>query len=356
MPDLFPPTLPLAPAEESADTAVLKTRFVADLEANEKLTGIFLCKAKELRLKKSGEPFLSLVLSDRTGDLDAKMWDNVEEVQDSFERDHFLKVRGTVLLFRNKPQLQIHKLRRVEESEIRLADFLPTTRCDVDAMFAELLGYVRAVEQPPLRDLLLSLLEDETVAHEYKRAPAAKTLHHAFFGGLLEHVLSLCRMATLVVQNYPRLDRDLLIAGVVLHDLGKIFELSYERSFSYTSEGQLLGHMVLVLELLHRKIAALPDFPRPLQVVLEHLIISHHGRYEFGSPKLPMFPEALVLHYLDDLDSKMQSMYAQLDRDRQVTAAFTDFNYSLDRPLLKLDRYLATIPGPTVAATDEETP
>ena len=316
-----------------------KTRFVADLTADERLTSIFLVKQKEVRLKKSGDPYLSLLLSDRTGELDAKMWDNLDDVQETFERDDFVKVRGVVVVFRNKPQLQIHKLRRVEESALELADFLPATKQDVAAMFAEARGYIEEFANPHLKALLNAIFDDPEIAARYRRAPAAKSLHHAFFGGLLEHVCSLCRLAKLVSQNYPNIDRDLLIAGILLHDLGKIYELSYVRSFAYTTEGQLLGHMVQVLEILHRKLAALPEFPRSLQVALEHLIISHHGKYEFGSPKLPMFPEALLLHQLDDMDSKMQAMIGLLERDRSIEGDWTSFSPSLERPLLKLEQW-----------------
>jgi len=318
-----------------------KTRFVSELEADERLTSIFLVKQKDVRLKKSGDPYLSLLLGDRTGELDAKMWDNIEEVQETFDRDDFVKVRGVVVMFRNRPQLQVHKLRRVDEREIEMGDYLPATQANVDEMFAEVLGYVQAFRNEHLKALLLAILNDPEIAGRYRRAPAAKSLHHAFFGGLLEHVCSLCRLARLVTQNYPgQIDLDLLLSGVVLHDIGKIHELSYTRSFSYTTEGQLLGHMMLALEMVHSKLRDLPEFPRTLQVLLEHMIISHHGRYEYGSPKLPMFPEALLLHQLDDLDSKMQTMQGTLQRDHQTEGEWTGYNPALERPLLKVDAWL----------------
>ena len=186
-----------------------------------------------------------------------------------------------------------------------------------------------------------------------RQAPAAKTLHHAYIGGLLEHILSLCRLAKLVLQNYPGLDEDLVIAGVLLHDLGKIYELSYARSFGYTSDGQLLGHMILEIEILHKKLADMPDFPRPLQTLLEHLIISHHGQYEFGSPKLPMFPEALLLHYIDDLDSKLQGMQTLIAKEAALEGDWTGFLPSLGRPLLKVSKFLENAPEAAPAAETE---
>lgn len=333
-----------APNQPAAEP--LKARFVADLEANERVTAAFLVKHKELRLKKDGEPYLSLVLGDRTGEIEAKMWDGVAEIEAGFERDDFVKVRATVGVYRDRLQLTIQKLRRVAESEVTLADYLPATSEDVEAMFAEVRGYAAACRDAHLRALCLAVLDDPAIAARLKRAPAAKTLHHAFFGGLLEHVRSLCRAARLIVQNYPSVNEDLLLAGILWHDLGKIEELSYERSFAYTSEGQLLGHMVLALQMLHQQLARLPDFPRPLQVALEHLIISHHGRYEFGSPKLPMFAEAVLLHFLDDLDSKMQAIAQQQRRDGAQPGAWTGYNASLERALLHLDRWLATPAAP----------
>lgn len=332
-----------------------KTRFVAELQEDERVTSIFLVKQKDVRLKKTGDPYLSMVLGDRTGELDAKMWDNIEEVQDTFERDDFVKVRGVVVMFRNRPQLQVQKLRRMDEREIEMGDYLPATRANVDEMFAEVLGLVQAFQNQHLKALLLTLLTDEEIAARYRRAPAAKSLHHAFFGGLLEHVCSLCRLARLVAQNYPgQIDLELLLSGIVLHDIGKIEELSYTRSFSYTTEGQLLGHMMIALEMVHRKLRDLPEFPRPLQVLLEHMIISHHGRYEYGSAKLPMFPEAMLLHQLDDLDSKMQTMQGSFERDQSIEGEWTGYNAALERPLLKVDRWLNREAAPPATAKQTE--
>jgi 3'-5' exoribonuclease len=177
-------------------------------------------------------------------------------------------------------------------------------------------------------------------------------MHHAYLGGLLEHVVSLMKLCDLVVRNYPEIDRDLLLTGAFLHDIGKIYELSYERSFSYTTRGQLLGHMIIELEMLQDKVARVPGFPERLKTLVEHLIISHHGQYEFGSPKLPMFPEALMLHYLDDLDSKMESMRSHLARDPNE-GEWTGYNPSLSRTLLKARQFLE---GKSEPAGEDTTP
>jgi 3'-5' exoribonuclease len=200
-------------------------------------------------------------------------------------------------------------------------------------------------------------MADPEIAAAYRNAPAAKTLHHAFIGGLLDHVVSLCRSCDLVCRNYPQVNRDLLLSGAFLHDIGKIHELTYNRSFSYTTRGQLLGHMVIELEMLQAKLALVPGFPPELKAMLEHLIISHHGQYEFGSPKLPMFPEALVLHYMDDLDSKMESMRAHFEREGDLESPWTSYNASLGRPLLNTAKFLApkkTPPANSSPSLEEE--
>ena len=195
-------------------------------------------------------------------------------------------------------------------------------------------------------------MNDPELAAAYRQAPAAKTLHHAYIGGLLDHVVSLFRSCDLICRNYPQVNRDLVLAGAFLHDIGKIHELTYNRSFSYSTRGQLLGHMIIELEMLQNKLKNVPDFPPRTQNPLEHLIISHHGQYDFGSPKLPMFPEALMLHYLDDLDSKMESMRAHFEREAGVDSAWTSYNGSLGRPLLNTNKFLSPTRPPSLATED----
>jgi 3'-5' exoribonuclease len=190
-----------------------------------------------------------------------------------------------------------------------------------------------------LKALLNAMLDDPDIALRYRRAPAAKQIHHAYLGGLIEHVLSLCALGRLIAPHYPHVDRDLLLTGVVLHDIGKIYELNYERGFSYSTEGQLIGHISIGLRMVGDKLRALPDFPPPLRSLVEHMILSHHGKLEFGSPKVPQFPEALLLHYLDDLDSKMECMRALIANDRQVEGCFTSYSPALERSVLKVERY-----------------
>ncbi|MBI4464742.1 MAG: HD domain-containing protein [Acidobacteria bacterium] len=318
----------------------MKEIYVRDLKPNQIIIASFLVHSKELRFRKTGEGYLALALADKTGEVEAKMWEDVEQVHSTFERDDFVKVKGAVQLYRNRPQLTVHKLRRLEEQEVDLADFFPRAERDPQEMWQELEQVVEGLENPWLKALLNKILSDPEIAERLKVAPAAKSLHHAYLGGLLEHILSLCRLCQLVLQNYSGLDRDLLLTGAVLHDLGKIHELSYPRSFQYTTEGQLLGHMILELEIVHRAVASIPEFPRRWQTLVEHLIISHHGEYAFGSPKLPMFPEALLLHYLDNMDSKLQNMQALLSREPAPEGDWVGFVPSLGRPLLHLQKFL----------------
>ncbi len=318
----------------------MKSPYVNEIEPNKVITTSFLVHSKEIRQKKgSSEFYLSLLLADRTGELDARMFDNVSEALDTFERDDFVKVKGLIQIFHNRPQLTIHKVRRMDDSEIDFADYFPSSQRDPEEMWKELRGVVAGIGNAHLKALLCAMLDDPDIALRYRRAPAAKQIHHAYLGGLIEHVLSLCALGRLIAPHYPHVDRDLLLTGVVLHDIGKIYELNYERGFSYSTEGQLIGHISIGLRMVGDKLRALPDFPAPLRSLVEHMILSHHGKLEFGSPKVPQFPEALLLHYLDDLDSKMECMRALVANDRQVEGCFTTYSPALERSVLKVDRF-----------------
>ena len=270
----------------------MKDFYIRDAAAqeNKPIVSSFLVSSKQVKSKKSGEPYLDLMLADRTGHIGAKMWDNVAEVEGTFAQDAILKIKGVVNKYNGRWQLTIHKLRKMEDSEIDFSDFLPKTDKDVDQLWKTLGEFVASIQDIHLRRLLEAFMADPKIEAGYKNAPAAKTLHHAFIGGLLDHVVSLFRSCDLVLRNYPNVNRDLVLTGAFLHDIGKIYELSYSRSFGYTTDGQLLGHMIIELEMLHEKIKLVPGFPVEMKTLIEHLIISHHGQYEFGSPKLPMFP------------------------------------------------------------------
>jgi 3'-5' exoribonuclease len=313
----------------------MKALFVDGLVPNEPVTTQFLVVSKEIRQKKTGEPYLTLHLADRTGEIEAKMWDNVVEVMHTFDRDHFVKVKGLPQVYQNRSQFVIHKLRRLEDHEVDFGDFFPCSERNPDEMFAELTEMIAGMQNPHLRTLLQKIFADPALASAYKLAPAAKSIHHACRGGLLEHVLSLAALARFMASHYPEIDLDLLLTGVILHDIGKVEELTYARSFGYSAEGQLLGHIVLGLRYVGATCDQLPEFPARLRMLVEHMVISHHGELEFGSPKLPMFPEALLLHQLDNLDSKMNTMRNAFRRDAALESEFTGWVAPLERVLLK---------------------
>lgn len=321
----------------------MKDFYICDCarQENKVITSTFVVVVKQIKPKKTGEPYLALTLGDRSGQLEAKMWDNVDDVLEAFEQDDFLKVKGLINKYKNRFQLTVHKLRKLGEAEIDYSDYLPKTTKNIDELWQTLVGFVSTFRNPHLRALVQAFMADPEIAAAYRNAPAAKTLHHAYIGGLLDHVVSLFRSCDLICTNYSQINRDLLLTGAFLHDIGKIYELTYNRSFSYTTKGQLLGHMIIELEMLQAKLALQPDFPDELKTMIEHIIISHHGQYDFGSPKLPMFPEALMLHYLDDLDSKMEAMRAHFERESGFDSPWTSYNASLGRPLLNTEKFLA---------------
>src|SRR5215471_629532 len=331
----------------------MKEFFISECsqQENKVITSGFVVVSKQVKPKKTGDPYLALVLGDRSGQIEAKMWDNVEEAIGVFEQDDFIKVKGLLNKYKNRFQITIHKLRKLGDAEVDFSDYLPKTTKDIGELWQTLAGFVATFQNPYLKALVETFMGDPQIAEAYRSAPAAKSLHHAYIGGLLDHVVSLFRSCDLVCRNYPQIDRDLLLTGAFLHDIGKIYELTYHRSFSYTTRGQLLGHMIIELEMLQRKLQQLPNFPDELKTLVEHLIISHHGQYEFGSPKLPMFPEALMLHYLDDLDSKMEAMRAHFERESSLDGAWTSYNASLGRPLLNTEKFLKT----TKTAPDDPT-
>jgi 3'-5' exoribonuclease len=334
----------------------MKEFFISECsqQENKIVTSSFVVASKQVKAKKNGEPYLALILADRTGQIEAKMWDNVDDFILSFEQDDFLKIKGLINKYKNRFQLTIHKLRRMEEGEIDFADYLPKTTKDIGELWQTLAEFVATFQNPHLKALVELFMADAEIAERYRNAPAAKTLHHAYIGGLLDHVVSLFRSCDLICRNYPQVNRDLLLTGAFLHDIGKLQELTYNRAFSYTTRGQLLGHMIIELEMLQAKLAKLPDFPAELKTLLEHMMISHHGQYEFGSPKLPMFPEALMLHYLDDLDSKMEAMRAHFEREAELEGPWTSYNASLGRPLLDSRKFMQSEKAPAAKTSSEQ--
>jgi 3'-5' exoribonuclease len=324
----------------------MKELFIADLAKfeDQSVTAFFAATTKSLRDKKDGGKYLALILTDRTGSMEARMWDNAAEASPEFEQGDIVKLKGLVCRYQERLQIKVERIRAALDGEYDPADFLPATTRDVDALWAELNRYVESFRDAHLKALLRAFLDDPEIASAFRQAPAAKSMHHAWLGGLLEHVVSLMGVCELAAKHYPEVHRDLLLTGALLHDIGKLHELVWKKSFDYTIEGQLLGHITIGYGMIERKLEALPDFPPRLRVLVEHMVLSHHGRYEYGSPKLPMIPEAILLHYLDDMDAKMQTVRSEFNRAAiagRDAAQMTEWVRALERPLLDTSGYLA---------------
>ncbi|HWI41139.1 MAG TPA: HD domain-containing protein [Verrucomicrobiae bacterium] len=304
--------------------------FVSAIRDRDQVEAVFLVKEKTTAMAKNGKPYLTLRLMDKTGDIEARIWDNVDVIGASFAKDDFVAVRSKASVYLGKMQLVVSELRRVPEEQVALADFLPEAARDIGEMFEELTAKIAGLQNLHLRRLMELFLEDEEFVPLYRVAPAAKGMHHVYLGGLLEHSLAVARLVDAVVPLYPGLNRDLLVVGALLHDVGKVREMTYMRSFDYTDEGKLLGHITIGVEMLQEKLAQIPDFPRETSMLLKHMILSHHGQYEFGSPKRPKTLEATILNYLDDLDSKINGIRSHIGKELEG-ARWTAYHRLYDR-------------------------
>jgi 3'-5' exoribonuclease len=313
----------------------MKERFVTDLRPDAHVRTTFLVQCRERKIARTGSAYLDLELRDASGVIRAKLWECDRHALD-FGVEDIVEVDGVVEDYQGTAQIRVREISRCSPEEVDLSDYLPRSRRDPAEMYAELMDRLRRLPEGPLRALLLSIMEDPAISEKFKRAPAAMSYHHAFLGGLLEHVLSLVQLGDQVCDHYEFLRRDILLAGLVLHDLGKIEELSFSGGFRYSTRGQLLGHIEIGLEIVQEKIRQIPGFPTELKGQLEHMILAHHGRLEFGSPKEPMFPEALLVHFLDEIDSKLEAICAQYETDKDHPGDWTARNPVLRRELLKV--------------------
>ena len=282
--------------------------YVNEIKENENVDSLFLVKEKSSGITKTGNTYLKLKLGDRSGEMEGRIWTSVEVFSESFEKDDFVHVKGKMTSFQEHLQLNVSDIERIKEEAILLSDFFPMTEKDIEGMFQSLIETSQQIKSPHLYQLLQLFWEDESFVKRFKMVPASKWVHHAFLGGLLEHTLSLSQLVLKNANHYAGLNLDLLLTASILHDLGKVDELLYTRSFNYSDEGQLLGHIILGIERVEDKIRQLIDFPRDISTLLKHLLISHHGQYIWGSPKKPMTLEAVMLHYLDDMDAKINGI------------------------------------------------
>jgi 3'-5' exoribonuclease len=314
---------------------LLKKICVADIKDRDMVDAVFLVKEKILAMAKNGKPYLTLKLMDKTGELDAKVWDNADEVGALFDKNDFLAVRAKASVYLGKMQLILSELKRVPEEQVHLADFLPETDRDISLMEQELHALVASLRDPDLQRLLNSFFCDCELIAQFRLAPAAKGMHHVYLGGLLEHSLAVAKLVDAMAPLYEGLNRDLLIAGALLHDVGKVREMTYLRSFDYTDEGKLIGHITIGAEMLQERISSLPGFPVELGMLLKHMILSHHGQYEYGSPKRPKTMEATILNYLDDLDSKINGIRTHIRKEPDNPSRWTSYHRLYDRYFFK---------------------
>jgi len=309
----------------------MRKLFVKDIKDRDHVSEVFLVKEKITAMAKNGKPYLTIRLMDKSGEVDAKVWDNADQVASQFEKNDFLAITAKASVYLGKMQLVVSELRRMPEDQVELADFLPETENDIREMETRLHALVATLENVWLRKLLEGFFADSRFIALYRMAPAAKGMHHVYLGGLLEHSLAVASLVDATVPLYEGLDRDLLIAGALLHDVGKVREMIYTRSFDYSDEGKLIGHITIGVEMVTERIMAIEGFPLELGMLLKHMLLSHHGQYEYGSPKRPKTVEATVLSYLDDLDSKINGIRTHIRREGEMAGNWTSYHRLYDR-------------------------
>lgn len=315
-------------------------RFLNELADGEKVDEIYLASEKQLRPNRAGNLYLQVRLADRTGSLNCMLWNAEQSHYESFNNGDYVRVRGNAQLYNERMQLIARSLDPVDSGSVDLADFEAVTEADVRALSERLAKRLRAIGDRHLRGLAESVLVDEGLMARLRRAPAGIKNHHAWHGGLLEHVVQLTDLAVAIAPLYAEVNGDLLVAGVLFHDIGKLDELTYDPDFAYSDAGQLLGHLVQGIAILERKIADCEKqcgepFPEELALRLKHMIVSHHGELEMGSPRVPMTPEALVLHFLDNMDAKLASVRQILAEDVNHGSSWTVYNPQLGRKIFK---------------------
>jgi 3'-5' exoribonuclease len=311
----------------------MKSLYAADIRENQLVDAMFLVASKNHGVTKGGRSYLTLKLLDRSGEIEGRVWDRADDLARGFDKNDFVRVRGQATLYQGKIQIRVQDVIRVEESKVAAEDFLPRSANDPEVMLAELQAILRAIKNPHLLALAEACFADDDMMRLLKQAPGAKTIHHPYLSGLLEHTLSLLKLILKVVENYRGVDVDMLLIGGFLHDIGKIYEFTFDRALDYTDAGQLLGHLVMEVELVTRKIETLPEFPADLALLVKHMLVSHHGAYEFGSPKLPQTLEAVILHSLDDLDGKIQAI--QNMPEKEPGSKWTAFHRAYGRSFYK---------------------
>jgi len=313
----------------------MSRKYISTLKTGNQIEEVFLVLKKEVRETREKKPYLNLQLTDKSGTINAKKWEANPELCNSFDKNEFIKIKGTVETFNNSLQLKVSEITRIPETDVRMDEFVPSTEKDTSAMMKELKQIIKSIREPYLSKLLQAFFTDESFYKALLTAPAATQFHHAYIGGLLEHVLSVAKLAVNCADFYPAIKRDVLITGAILHDVGKIRELSYNRSFHYTDEGLLTGHLISGVLMVEEKVRKIEGFPSDLRNELFHMILSHHGEYEWGSPVKPGTLEAIALHYLDNMDAKLHGAVSAIQEHKDVNSSWTDYVRMFERKLYK---------------------
>ena len=316
--------------------------FVKDLSEKQVFSSVFLARDKAVLTGKNGKTYISLFLADASGSIDARIWDNVDALIDGFQSGDIVRVKGQVQTFQHRRQVVIHRLERALPEEYSMEDFVSTSRRPPEQMMAELMHFAESIQHPAIRQLTLDTLNDPEIRKRLLEAPAAKSIHHAYVGGLLEHVVSICGLMKGIHAHYQaqqvEMNLDFLMFGAIFHDIGKIWELEISGGISYTDRGKLVGHMVMAIELIDRKASRILGFPQDVTDLLKHIVLSHHGRLEYGSPKTPMFLEAFLVAAIDDLDSKINTISMFMKNEREATSGtderWSKFNQLFERHFL----------------------
>jgi len=311
--------------------------YINQILAGDMVVSTFFCEKKSRQTGKTG-PYLSVTLQDKSGKMEGRVWDNVEQVDAEFKEGDFVRVKGEAVNYRGQIQLRLHRLKTVGEEDIDPSDYLPCTTRNQDEMIEELKATLATLNNSNLKALADEYLKDHDFMELLKKAPAAKAIHHPYLGGLLEHILSILKLVEMICSHYTQLDRDIIVMGAFLHDLGKLRELSFERSIDYTTPGRLIGHITLGIEMMSDKIRNIPGFPDKYKHMLTHMMLSHHGQLEFGSPVLPQTLEAVVLSFIDDMDARINSFEAILEQETSAPGDWTNWQRLYNRYLFKWEK------------------
>lgn len=322
----------------------MKKHFVDSLKPGEAVDDDFVLAEKQVAQKKAGGNYITVVLSDKTGSVKGVIWDNIEKFREEPAQGDFVRVAGSVSEFRGSLQIVVKSIKGRSATDVNPIDFMPATRRDPEAMFAKLKQTSLTMTNESLKSLIQAFWRDEAFVEKFKKAPAAKNMHHAYLGGLLEHTLSLAILADRVAEHYSGIDRDLLLTGAILHDIGKIKEFVYDRRIDYSDEGRLVSHIVIGVEMVQEKIGTLEQFPANTAMRIKHMLVSHHGSREYGSPEPPKTLEAVMLNYLDEIDSKINGI-REFMLNQDTNADWTAFHRPLDRFFYKGPPAVVSVPA-----------